>query len=160
MNLNSSPSQNFPVEWLVVGGSGLLGSNFALEVRNHGSVCVTYHSHPVCFRGCTSISLNINDEAEIRNVVEKTQPKWVLHAAAMTNVDDCERNPKQAREINSLAAANVAAAARDAGAGCVYISTDAVFDGSRGNYCEDDLPSPVNSYGVSKLLGEDMIWEV
>ena len=110
--------------------------------------------------GCSSIPLDIRDEHGIQKTMEKVRPRWVLHAAAMTNVDDCEKNPDEARKVNALAAANVAAAARDVRAGFVYISSDAAFDGSRGNYNENDPPSPVNCYGASKVLGEEMVQRV
>ena len=79
----------------------------------------------------------------------------VVHLAAMTNVDECERDPGLAFSVNSEGTAAVAAAARGSAARLVYVSTDYVFDGSKeGAYVEDDRPRPLNAYGASKLEGE------
>lgn len=92
-------------------------------------------------------------------MVAKIRPKWVLNCAALANLDECEKNPAKARAMNVTAPANLAAACVEFGAGLVQISTDSVFDGSRGMYSEDDIPSPVNVYASSKLEGERAVRE-
>jgi dTDP-4-dehydrorhamnose reductase len=79
----------------------------------------------------------------------------VIHTAAMTNVDLCQQHPEQAHQSNVLATRNVVNAAP--GAQVIYISTDFVFDGTRGNYSEDDPTSPISVYGRTKLEGEGEI---
>lgn len=81
-------------------------------------------------------------------------PDVVIHLAAMTDVDGCERVPDDAFRVNCDGAANVAEACERCGAGMVYLSTDYVFDGRGGPYDETDEPRPVNVYGASKLDGE------
>jgi len=82
-------------------------------------------------------------------------PEVVIHAAALTNVDDCELNPDAAYLVNALGTRNVALACQGCGAAMVYISTDYVFDGQKGEpYLEFDEPNPINVYGRSKLAGE------
>src|SRR5215472_13408308 len=88
--------------WLVVGGSGLLGSNFALHAHPYGPVWIGSHLHPVQVRGCQSVVFDICDESEVRRTLEMIRPNCVFHAAAMTNVDECERHSDQAREVNAL----------------------------------------------------------
>ena len=83
------------------------------------------------------------------------QPAWVVHAAAATDVDRCEREPVFAMTVNAEGTRRVAEGCRRAGAGLIYLSTDYVFDGSKGvPYLEGDPPSPLNAYGRSKLEGE------
>jgi dTDP-4-dehydrorhamnose reductase len=83
------------------------------------------------------------------------KPDVVIHAAAMTDVDACELNPDQAFHANEQGTKLVAESAHRAGAIMVYVSTDYVFDGSKTTpYLETDLPSPINVYGRSKLMGE------
>ena len=77
-----------------------------------------------------------------------------MHCAAATNVDWCEDNPKQAEAINVQATADLAEIAAALNARFVYISTDSVFDGKRGDYAETDEPAPLNVYARSKLAGE------
>lgn len=82
-------------------------------------------------------------------------PDVVIHTAAMTDVDGCERNPDTALRVNALGTRNVALACQQAGAAMVYISTDYVFDGTQDRpYMEWDMPHPISVYGASKLAGE------
>ena len=85
-------------------------------------------------------------------------PEVVIHAAAMTDVDGCERNPDEAYRTNALGAKHVALACAELNAALVYISTDYVFDGAKGEpYNEDDAPNPLSVYGRTKLDGENFV---
>jgi dTDP-4-dehydrorhamnose reductase len=85
-------------------------------------------------------------------------PEAVVHCAAWTDVDGCEREPERAFEHNAQGTENVAAAAAEVGAELTYISTDYVFDGTKGEpYSELDDPRPLNVYGASKLAGEEAV---
>jgi dTDP-4-dehydrorhamnose reductase len=86
------------------------------------------------------------------------QPDLVVHAAAYTNVDGCEKDPELAFRANALGAQNVALAAQRAGAAMLYISTNEVFDGTRRElYREWDQPNPVSVYARSKAAGEQLV---
>jgi len=105
--------------------------------------------------------LDITDKEQVINSIKKTRPDVVINAAAYTDVDGCEdeNNKELAFEINGKAPGYIAQACSDAGAILVYFSTDYVFDGSKKQYTESDIPDPVNSYGESKLMGEKSIME-
>ena len=88
------------------------------------------------------------------------KPDVIIHAAAMTDVDVCELQPALAFEVNEQGTRHVAEAARRTGAILVYVSTDYVFDGTKGApYVETDSPNPINVYGQSKLAGEQAAQE-
>jgi dTDP-4-dehydrorhamnose reductase len=88
-------------------------------------------------------------------------PDWVVHAAAATDVDGCEKNPTMAAVVNADGTRRIAEGCRRAGAGLVYISTDFVFDGGQAiPYVETDTPGPLSVYGRSKLAGEQAVREV
>lgn len=88
-------------------------------------------------------------------LIAKFAPHIVIHAAAMTDVDGCELDPDAAFRVNALGTQNVALACQRCGAAMVYISTDYVFDGAKGEvYWEFDEPNPISVYGQSKLAGE------
>jgi dTDP-4-dehydrorhamnose reductase len=90
--------------------------------------------------------------------IREAAPDVVVHLAAMTAVDGCEEDPERAFAVNAGGTANVADAAREAGALLVYTSTDYVFDGEKEEpYVESDAPSPISAYGKSKLAGEDEV---
>ena len=99
--------------------------------------------------------LDVTDAAQVRSTLEAFAPDLVIHAAAMTDVDRCEREPDLAYRANALGTQNVALACQRCDAAMVYISTDYVFDGSKGApYYEYDPPAPLSVYGRSKLAGE------
>ena len=87
-------------------------------------------------------------------------PDVVIHCAAMTDVDVCERDSDAAMKVNEQGTRNVAEACRRAGARMVYLSTDYVFDGASGPYSETDVVNPVNTYGRSKRAGEEAMQDI
>lgn len=102
-------------------------------------------------------SVDITDFAAISGAIREAKPDLVLHPAAYTNVDGCERDPDLAFKVNAIGTWNVAAAAEQSGAALVAISTDFVFDGEKGApYTEFDAPHPISNYGASKLAGENL----
>jgi dTDP-4-dehydrorhamnose reductase len=87
--------------------------------------------------------------------VRDAAPEVVIHCAAMTDTNRCEREPSLARQVNGIGAENVAKACRAAGARMVLISTNEVFAGAkREPYAETEAAGPLNAYAVSKLDGE------
>lgn len=100
-------------------------------------------------------ALDIRDRSATAQAIADAAPDVVIHAAALTNVDECALNPDMAYRINALGTRNVALACQATGAALAYISTNEVFDGFKGEpYLEYDTPNPINAYGRSKLAGE------
>lgn len=98
---------------------------------------------------------DVTDRQATGERIRAARPEVVIHAAAFTRVDSCERDPERAFAVNAEGARNVAEAANAVEARLVYISTDYVFDGrKREPYTEDDPVAPLNVYGRSKLEGE------
>jgi dTDP-4-dehydrorhamnose reductase len=97
-------------------------------------------------------------DTNIIHQIAEWRPDVVIHGAAMTSVDGCERDPDAAFRVNGLGTRNVALACQQADAAMVYISTDYVFDGAKGSpYTEWDTPNPISIYGASKLAGESYV---
>lgn len=139
---------------LVTGASGMVGSSLAFCLRGSHEVTGTYARNPVALGGVPMHRMDLADGAEIARVLRSARPELVVHAAAMTDVDGAEADPATARALNAEGARLVAVAARAAGADLVHVSTDAVFDGSRGAWRESDATAPLNVYGASKREGE------
>lgn len=92
---------------------------------------------------------------ETLGVLKELKPDVIINTAAYVRVDDAELYPEKAFAVNAIGALNVARVAEEIGAINVYISTDYVFDGSKGEpYTEEDFPNPMNVYGLSKYAGE------
>lgn len=143
---------------LVTGGSGFVGWNLidlALD-RGH-DVTYTYHENDVRHAGATARKMDLRSADGVRTVVEETEPDAVVHAAAMTDVDGCERDPDRARRINVDGTRHVAEAADAAGARVALISTSFVFDGDADEHDEDDQRNPVNRYGQTKAAAERVV---
>jgi len=105
--------------------------------------------------------VDITNAGAVAGYVSSAQPDAVIHAAAFTPVDECERKPELASRVNAEGTRNVALACRDAGVPMLYISTDYVFDGEKAApYVEDDAPNPLGVYGRSKLEGEKFVREL
>ncbi|MFP3897444.1 MAG: dTDP-4-dehydrorhamnose reductase, partial [Anaerolineales bacterium] len=101
---------------------------------------------------------DITDMDAIGMAIREFVPDIVIHAAAMTDVDGCERDPEAARRVNVLGTRNVAVAAQQVDAKLVYISTDYVFDGRKAApYWEYDDVNPLSVYGRTKWLGEEIV---
>ncbi len=99
--------------------------------------------------------VDITDAPAVRSAIADATPSVVIHAAAYTDVDGCERDPGLAYAVNADGSHHVAAAARGAGSYLVAVSTDFVFSGEGGApYEEDAAPAPRSVYGATKLAGE------
>lgn len=121
-----------------------------------GQVGTELTKHLQSARFMTHQDLDITNPSTLRRVVAGVDV--VVHLAAMTDVDRCEEDPERAFDINANGTKEVCAAATNEGARIVYLSTDYVFDGTKGSeYVEDDPTNPLNVYGRSKLAGEDYV---
>jgi len=136
---------------LITGASGLLGSALLREASKQGTKSVAaYNSRPL--HG--GLQMDITQCDHVRAAIKESAPDYVIHAAAFTDVDACEVEPKRAWDINARGTKHVVGACNEQGVKMVYISTDFVFDGENGPYSEDDPTHPINIYGESKLAGE------
>lgn len=132
---------------LITGGSGQLGR--ALTRLAPAGIQATALGPGEC---------DVTDPAAVRVAVETHRPELVIHCAAMTDVDGCEHDPQRAWRVNALGTQHVAAAAGEAGARLVYISTNYVFDGEAEEpYHEFARPNPISIYGETKLAGEEIV---
>jgi len=105
--------------------------------------------------GLTHDDLDVGDAVATRRAVAVSQPDVIVHLAAYTAVDRAESDAETCFRVNGGGTAALSEAAREFGAHLVTVSTDYVFDGEKaGAYVEDDVPSPINVYGASKLAGE------
>ena len=132
---------------LITGAQGQLGA----ELLN-----LLEEKHEVL--GFSRRDLDVTDVAETEEIICRNSPDIVIHCAALTDVDGCELDPEQAYSVNAFGTQNVAIACKKCGATVVFVSTDYVFDGAKGEpYIEFDRVNPINTYGASKLAAEEFI---
>lgn len=141
---------------LVTGGSGLFGSKLIdLAKRENYTIYATYKQHKPL--NAILRRVDISKRVQVKKIFDEVQPDFVIHAAALTNVDKCELEKKEAYKINVEGVKNVVEECKKNNAFFVYVSTDYVFDGEKGLYKEDDTPNPINYYGMTKLKGEEYV---
>jgi dTDP-4-dehydrorhamnose reductase len=139
---------------MVVGASGLLGQHMMSAGNELGlAMTGTYNTVKEGIPG--AIQMEITNPDSVSRGLEAACPELVVLCAAMTNVDQCEREPDAAYKVNMEGTLNVAAECRSSGAKLVYISTDYVFNGLKGmRYHEFEPVDPLSIYAKSKLEGE------
>jgi len=142
---------------LVIGGSGLLGYKVAKMASNEHETFLTYNYRFIQIEGCTALKLDKCDRKAVFELLEKINPDVVIDTAALHNVDYCETHPEGAWKVNVEGTSNVAEACKKVGAKIIFISTDYVFDGTKGYYTEEDTPNPLSHYAKTKLEAEKII---
>jgi len=137
------------VRILITGGRGQLGRELQRALRGEELLAPGREE------------LDVRDGEAVLRAIEAFAPDIVIHAAAYTDTAGCERDPQRALSINAQGTYHVALACRRLGLPLVYISTNEVFSGQKGEpYLEGDEPAPINVYGRSKLLGERHVQEL
>ena len=132
---------------LITGANGRLGTNLVQQLHKQHEIIQTGKSE-----------LDITDWTATKRYMQRIRPDIVLHPAAWTDVDGCARDPERAVLVNGYGAGHLAIAAAAYGGAILYISSNEVFDGKNSiPYQEYDSPAPVNPYGYSKWVGEQMV---
>jgi len=132
------------VRMLVTGAGGMLGVPLCRTLR---------HAHDVI--AAPRAELDVADAVAVRQRLGRERPECIVHLAALTDVDRCQREPDTAMAVNAASTETLAAWCAETGAGLVLLSSIAVFDGTKGSrYDEGDTPRPANVYGESKLRAE------
>jgi dTDP-4-dehydrorhamnose reductase len=132
---------------LITGGQGMLGQAVQRLFAAKATVVAPGRQE-----------LDIRDAAAVAHWLQKTQPDWVLHLAALTNVDYCQQEPELALQVNTRATETLVAACHKTAAGLLFMSSIAVFDGTSDQpYVETDQPRPVNQYGCTKWWAEQAV---
>ena len=144
---------------LVTGVHGLLGRSLSRAAEGAGSGCamIGCGRGPGPARGEVYHQADLLDPHALDSLLDRVQPDWVIHTAAITNVDLCETEKELAHRVNVDLVSDLAAACKASGAGLVQLSTDYVFDGRDGPYAETDRPNPLSHYGALKLASEEPV---
>jgi dTDP-4-dehydrorhamnose reductase len=156
-NLTSVRRERILMRVLVIGASGKVGGALvkSLHTRSKGDIEAvgTYFSHPD--RGL--LHLDIGNHEQIREVLLKLRPDVVVQCSAITYAERCEEDPELAWRVNVESTGHIVEICRDLNSKLVFISSDYVFDGEKGNYTEVDTPNPINLLGRTKVEGERLV---
>jgi dTDP-4-dehydrorhamnose reductase len=141
---------------LITGASGLYGSKLAKMALSQNFDVYSCDVQELSVYG-KFIKVDISDKRLVDESFLEIKPDVVVHAATLTDVDKCETNKGLAWKINVDGTKNIVDAAKKQQAFLVYISTDYVFSGDKGQYKETDMPEPINYYGYTKLKAEEIV---
>lgn len=145
-------------DWLITGAGGQLGSVLLRQLVRRGAAGV----------GTASMSgprpevgevfpIDLLNRDQVVALIQKLRPRYIIHAAAMTNVNDAYRQPDRARQTNVEMTQQLLELASEFGFRLVFISTDLVFGGDEAPYAESDAPSPRSVYGKTKAEAEHFV---
>ena len=138
---------------LLTGGSGLLGCSSFLTQKNNWDITLWLRNHQVKLSGVTTKIVKLEDLNEVKASLNECRPDLIIHAAGMTNIEDCESNEYRATLSNVISSKNLAKASAELGIKFIFISTDQVSKDCE-SASEEDIGFPINIYARTKLQAE------
>ncbi len=146
---------------LVTGSNGLLGQKLTSLMLKQKDVSLVATSRGVnryaIKAGYTYIELDIANKTEAIQVISSVKPDVVINTAAVTQVDNCERNRKKCTNVNVEGVKNLVSVCETLNIHLIHLSTDFVFDGNSGPYDEEAPTNPLSYYGETKVQAEDLL---
>ncbi|MBB6459958.1 SDR family oxidoreductase [Flammeovirga kamogawensis] len=148
---------------LITGANGLLGQHLTkllLTKKNIEVFASGRGKDRLLEKGYNYISLDVSKKSEVDRVITSIQPDIIIHAAAISKVEDCENDNNNAI-LQNVSATNFLLNAGKSNAlkQFIFVSTDFVFSGEKGMLTEEDRRDPPNFYGQTKLLAEDLVMQ-
>lgn len=158
----SAASNQGPRKLLITGASGLLGPALCQEAQDAGfEVIAVSNRHSISDEFSNyRVRQDLCDRDILAALFQQFKPQAVIHAAAMSNPEACEEQPLLSRRLNVELTRDMGKLCRDYDAALAFTSTDLVFDGCQGNYCESDPVNPINRYGEHKAEAEESLREL
>ncbi len=143
---------------VVTGASGFLGAHLCqLMSRDYDVVAVSHRLAVPEALAPFRVRMDLADQALVEAMLDNMQPVAVIHAAALSDPNTCEREPERSQLLNVEVSRQLARSCAHRNLRLVFTSTDLVFDGQQGNYVETDPVSPICTYGEHKALAEDLV---
>lgn len=143
---------------LITGASGFFGGHLCHLAQQHFEVFGTHNLHMEMPSGVEKVQIDLRDRKALLVALKEIKPRVIIHAAVL-QLDDCERHPELAQQVNIDSTFHLTEWAAANSCRLVYVSSDMVFDGLRGMYNEEDLTDPINEYGRTKLVAERVVQE-
>lgn len=140
---------------LVTGASGQLGGYVLRELRRRSAPAVAWTgSRTGSLFGYDLHPIDLTNPDQLAAAFRAARPTSIIHTAALASVIACQRQPERAEAVNATATARLAELAEAAKTRFLFVSTDLVFDGEKGGYCEEDQTNPLSHYGRTKIAAE------
>lgn len=139
----------------ITGATDLLASSLIRSAPRGIMLSASYNVNTfVPNINCTYYRVDITQEKQILEVFKKSKPDVVIHTAALSSPDYCDKNRKQAQYVNVEGTENMLKACRQYKSSFIFISSNGIFDGKNSPYDENATPKPIDTYGKTKYQGE------
>lgn len=147
---------------LVTGVNGLIGQNILLHLEKKGYKTIGISKSALKFSGLNSIfeSIDLTDHSQFNYIADLYRPDIIIHCAAMSKPDECEKNKIECWEINVKAVENIAQYCAKHNVFLIHFSSDFVFSGFEGYYDETSVLNPLSVYGNSKQVAEQIVTDM
>ena len=149
------------VKVIITGSNGLLGQNLVSLLLNEKQKYTVIGFSRGDNRGGRSdfeyVDVDITNQILLKEKIVEINPDFIVNTAAMTNVDACESDKEGCFDLNVNVVKVLTDLSKVLNAHLIHISTDFIFDGLKGNYTEEDVPSPLSYYGETKLKSEQLL---
>jgi dTDP-4-dehydrorhamnose reductase len=144
---------------MITGASGFLGGNFCRFYSDNYELHALFHRHPAIFPGVKAYSCDLQNKEQATKLVKRIKPDAIIHLAALSQPNECAREPELSFRINVEATQHLATISAGLDIPLVFTSTDLIFDGENAPYDEYSAPEPANLYGKHKWEAEMRVAE-
>lgn len=146
---------------LITGANGFTGRyllQYFMQQKTYELFATSNSTDKYPTQGYEYQRLDLTESGNVIAYIQKIQPDVIIHTAAISGIPQCEENPSQAYSVNVEAVKTIGTVAKKLAIHFIQLSTDFVFDGKREiPYTEEDIPTPINEYGKTKLEAEQWI---
>jgi len=142
---------------LILGGSSLLAINWAVANRDTFDIFIGINRRQIDINGVKSISIDMESVDEIKKIINKINPLFIVNSIGLTNIETCESNPKLAELTNVKIVSNIAEATNYSNKQLIHISSDHLFQGNQSFLSEDAKAHPLNTYAKTKVEAEKIV---
>jgi len=143
---------------LVLGGSGLIGNSLLEMNDNRFEIIATFNKNKIDIPKISSFQCSLpQDFDKLEKIVKNEKPDILVNAMGYSNIDFCELNKEKSHLLHVKISEKISDIALKSNTRIIFLSSDYVFDGLKGNYTEMDIPNPVNYYGQTKFEAEKIV---
>lgn len=143
---------------LVLGGSGLVGKSLLKLNNEKFDIIATYNKNQINVPKILSVKCSLPDDFnKLEETIRNEKPEVIVNAMGFSNIDFCETNKEESYQLHVKITEKISELVAMYNIKTIFLSSDYVFDGKKGNYTEFDIPNPINYYGKTKMEAEKII---
>ncbi len=146
--------------FFITGGAGLLGHNWIEKIKDKFDLYISENKKKIKFNNAKKYKKSLFNTSALKKFIIKNKITTFIHCAALSDVEDCEKNVKNCKKINTILPFLLCRMCRQLNVKFIFISSDHLFKGDKSYYNEKDNTFPLNSYALSKVIAEKKIIKI